>query len=254
MTEKPAPSIRKLICFFLFDISVFWLSSFGTILSNLEAIFSLLPLHCQWFSCSSGAKRKKKKGRGERKTWFGHRLLLRAQIGPGTGDKREIIIQPAEAWQLLSSPRVKEMKHYVKNQLAKHRHILTPPFRASLRVRRHLRTAGRLFLIDSFDGISLPACGWCWMYRMHIGQHGLQATWYHDKNLPVRTFLQGAKYVLAWHFVTYWMWNVHWVAPKSEFVVFSPRNRWMYIWYVLCDVGFVRVPIVLTWNVCWKEL
>lgn len=45
-----------------------------------------------------------------------------------------------------------------KNQLAKHRHILTQLFRVSLCVRRHLRTAGRLFLIDSFNGIFLPTC------------------------------------------------------------------------------------------------
>lgn len=130
VTEKPVLSIRKLICFFF----PFWylrlLALF--IWHNLIESRGYFPpsanplpvvLSFLW------SKEKGKKGREDRKTWFGPRLLLRAQIGPGTGDKREIIIQPAEAWQLLSSPRVKEMKHYNKNQLAKHRQILTPPFR-----------------------------------------------------------------------------------------------------------------------------
>lgn len=130
VTEKPVLSIRKLICFFF----PFWylrlLALF--IWHNLIESRGYFPpsanplpvvLSFLW------SKEKGKKGREDRKTWFGPRLLLRAQIGPGTGDKREIIIQPAEAWQLLSSPRVKEMKHYDKNQLAKHRQILTPPFR-----------------------------------------------------------------------------------------------------------------------------
>ncbi len=75
------------------------------------------------------------------------------------------------------------------------------------------------------------------------------ATWSHDENVPLGTFWENAKYVLICMFRD--IFDVKWSAKIGVNFFFPETDERA---YVLCDIAFVGVTAVLTWNVHWVVL